>query len=90
MPRPLDETAERTLAAVRAGLPASESELWNAIRHLWKHGRLQHGGKMTEYGEFHPGMAANVIAAVLTARGVPLLDDGALAPEDLAAYLARA
>lgn len=90
MPRPLDETALRTLAAVSAGLPLSESELWNAIRHQWKHGRLRHGALMISDGEFDPGLAANVIAAVLTARGVPLQDDGALAPEDLAQYLAGA
>ncbi len=91
--RPLDELAERTLEDASAGRAASESELWNAVRFAWKRRRLRHWRLMCDpnvlgaNAEFDPGRAANVIAADLTRRGVALREDGALEPEDLAAYL---
>ena len=84
----LDETARRTLRAVRDGQPCSESELWNAILYLWRRRRVDHAPLMTgDDGRFDPQRAANVVAAVLTRRGVPLQRDGALAPDDLATLL---
>lgn len=86
-PKGLDALAARTLAGVRRGVPASESELWNVLRAEWRHGRVQHGPQMGEAGEFHPRQAADVIAAELTRRGVPLQQDGTLTAADLAEFL---
>lgn len=83
----LDALAARTLRAIEKGLDVSESEAWNAVLVEWKHGRLQHCRQMGEGGEFHPGRAANVIAAELTRRGHRLNSSGELTAADLAIFL---
>lgn len=83
----LDALAARTVVAISNGLAVSESEAWNAIRAEWKFGRLQHCRQMGENGEFHPGRAANVIAAELTRRGHRLNRSGELTAADLALFL---
>lgn len=83
----LDALAARTVKDISDGLAVSESEAWNAIRAEWKYGRLQHGHQMGENGEFHPGRAANVIAAELTRRGHRLNRSGELTAADLALYM---